>query len=193
MTSTLSNPLTPDAIQLGDTVVQLQSLVEAYGTVLDQAKQQLEQLELTPEQLRNVEERAYRSMNLERFAYRLTDDFMSCSASGSDHQRAYYHLLDVIARKVTDRIADATLERFRDEIVSIVAQSLGNAVDEFKNRADAYFIGCENNRVYNLRHENNELRMTLRRVLNQAFSSEELNHMATVAIQNESTTNQENA
>jgi hypothetical protein len=193
MTSTLSNPLTPDAIQLGDTVVQLQSLVEAYSTVLNQAKQQLEQLELTPEQLRRVEDRAYMNINLERFAYRLTDDFQSCSASGSDHQKAYYYLLDVIARKVTDRIADVTLQRFRDEIHSIVADSLDNAVDRFKSRADSYFNGRENRRISSLQCDNDEMRRTLRRVLNQAFAPEELNGMAAIAIHDEPTTNQENA
>jgi hypothetical protein len=193
MTSTLSNPLTPDAIQLGDTIVQLQSLVEAYSTVLNQAKQQLEQLELTPEQLRRVEDRAHQNINMERLAYRLSDDFQSCAANGSDHQMAYYYLLEIIARKVTERIADATHDRFRDEIRGLVNTAIEEAQATFNLRADAYFNRAETRQLGKLQTDNDEMRRTLRRVLNQAFASEELNLMASIAIQEEPNTNEVNA
>jgi uncharacterized protein (DUF2267 family) len=193
MTSTLSNPLTPDVIQLGDTIVQLQSLVEAYGTLLDQAKQQLEQLELTPEQLNRVEERMHRNINLQRLAYTLTSEFHDSSSIGTDQQRAFDALLDTIVRRVTNRIADATLARFRDEIQGLVNTAIEEAQATFNLRADAYFNRVQDRQLSNLRADNDEMRRTLRRVLSQAFAPEELNGMAFVAIQEEPTTNEVNA
>jgi uncharacterized protein (DUF2267 family) len=193
MTSTLSNPLTPDAIQLGDTIVQLQSLVEAYGTVLNQAKQQLEQLELTPEQLRRVEERAHQNINLQRLACTLVNQFDVSSSVGTDQQRAFDALLDTIVRRVTNRIADATLARFRDEIRGLVDTAIEEAQDRFKLQTDSYFNRVQDRQLSNLRADNDEMRRTLRRVLSQAFAPEELNGMAVIAIQEEPTTNEVNA
>jgi hypothetical protein len=193
MTFTVTPTNHPDAVQLGDTIVQLQGLIDAYGTVLKQATEQLEQLELTPEQLERIERNACERVDLKRLAHRLTDGVLCESQIGTPTEVAMYHLLERISSKVTERIADATLARFSGEIRSLVMQEVVEAKRYFDEQTQHYFNREENRTIARLECDNQNLRRTLRSVLNQAFDSDELNRMAAIAIQNEPTTNQENA
>jgi len=172
-----------DTAQLGDTIVRLQGLVEAYSAILEQAKLQLEQLELTPDQLRELERRVG-----DNFSYKpMASDFARQITEGQHYtQDSYYQpfneLVDAITKRVTEKIADVTLSRFRNEINSLFQQELIDARKSFKEWTDSHLQRAEYMELCKLQNENRSCRSALRRVLDLAYDSNELNQMAAAAL-----------
>ena len=112
-----------DAVQIGDTIASLQGLVTAYSHVLEQAKAQLEQLELTPDQLRTIQLWLKDNADYSRIADQLAGNILYVTDSDDNIESLRYrNLIETITQRVTQCIADATLNRFRDEIQSLVTQ-----------------------------------------------------------------------
>lgn len=190
--STTSIPM--DAVQIGDTVASLQGLVTAYSHVLEQAKAQLEQLELTPDQLRTMQLWLKDNVSYARIAEQLSDKLHYLHDSDeSIEARRYRSLIDSITRRVTERIADATLDRFREEIKSLVTQERVDAQDRFKALTQDYMDSLERRRIQELQNENHNLKRTLRQVLSLAYDNDELNTMAAQAMAEPTTTSTDSA
>lgn len=190
--STTSIPM--DAVQIGDTIASLQGLVTAYGHVLEQAKAQLEQLELTPDQLRTMQLWLKDNVSYARIAEQLSDKLHYVHDSDeSIEARRYRSLIDSITRRVTERIADATLDRFREEIKSLVTQERVDAQERFKALTQDYMDSLERRRIQELRNENYNLKRTLRQVLSLAYDNDELNTMAAQAMADSTTTSTDSA
>jgi hypothetical protein len=117
------------------------------------------------------------------------------SENGSSEELAMHNVLRLITNKVSAQIADDTLSRLRDEIQPAISQAMIDAQDRFRTRTEDYFKTQRANLNNTLENENYQMRKTLRNVLLQAFSPEELNCMASRAQQDATveTTNQENA
>lgn len=190
--STTSIPM--DAVQIGDTIASLQGLVTAYGHVLEQAKAQLEQLELTPDQLRTMQLWLKDNANYSRIADQLADNILYVTDSNdSIESLRYRRLIETITERVTQRIADATLNRFRDEIHSLVTQERIDAQERFERLTREQMESDERRLMNDLRIENRNLKQTLRQVLNLAFDDSELYALASQAMAEPTTTSTDSA
>ena len=172
-----------DAVQIGDTVASLTGLVTAYSHVLEQAKAQLEQLELTPEQLRNMQLWLKDNVNYARIADALTDKVRYLS-DGDDSYEAHRirQLIESIAQRVSARLAEDSLNALRSEIASLVSQERLDATRLFKEHSEQWFQREARYRQDQLEMQNRDLKRTLRQVLSLAYDDDELNAMAARAI-----------
>lgn len=190
--STTSIPM--DAVQIGDTIASLQGLVTAYSHVLEQAKAQLEQLELTPDQLRTMQLWLKDNVSYARIADRLADNIRYVNDSDDNFEAdRTRQLIETITQRVTARIADATLERFKDEINRIVSQERFDATTRFKEITANYLESESMRRMIQLERDNLSLKRTLRQVLSLAYDNDELNNMAAQAMAEPTTTSTDSA
>lgn len=183
-----------DAVQIGDTIASLQGLVTAYSNVLEQAKAQLEQLELTPDQMQQLKYWLKDNVSYSYICDMLADKIRYLhSEDESMEARRYRGFIAAIEQRVTANLTDATLAKFADEIQRLVNQERLDAMNRFKELTQSYMDSLERRRIQELQNENHNLKRTLRQVLNLAFDESELNAMAAQAMVEPTTTSTDSA
>lgn len=150
-----------------DTVVDLNELVDAYAEILDNAKQQLETLTIDNDTLRKLEESVVERLNYTRITSRFIDEVHYASGSG-------VQLVNLIAERVADKLADTALSHARTAFC--------HELEDFKVAAMAVLKDSCNSRIAELmgewivtkEAENLQTAQTLKRMLNFAFTPDEL-------------------
>lgn len=135
-------------IQAGDNLFQLDQLVEAYGDILEQAKQQLVQWQPSDEEFRKISQNLPDRINYASLAYEVIEKITSDDASYRQNR-----VLDRLAETVHERIntlsirqlireqlEDIVNERFA-ELKRISERHIQNILDE--DRREAQRRTCE--------------------------------------------------
>jgi len=111
MTATIN----PDqTVTVGDNLFALDGLVEGYKQILDQAKDQLENLELTESQLRQIQNRTAENFNYRAVAYEIVDQIRNDSGAADS-------MATHLESKIYNRLVRRDLrELIRNELHEIV-------------------------------------------------------------------------
>lgn len=129
-TTTSITPCADNTVDIGGNLFKLDALIEAYGSILEQAKQQLESLDITDTQLDQITNRAIRNIDYYKLSRALPGEL--ALTTDEDTIAALGRLADV----VRDRIGtDYIRPLIRSELRSVVDERF----TELANHVNARF------------------------------------------------------
>jgi hypothetical protein len=169
-----------DAIKLQATVVQLSGLLEAYTQLFESAKQQLEQLDVSEDQLRRIERNAVQQFDYSKvagvLANRITD--LECFQPDSDVAQANKRLINAVADRVSDSIAAVSLNAMNDKIHAAVASIRNDCLQAIREQVDSRFRGLEAAANNEAREQFRRLKYGMRNLMLDLYDREEISQMA---------------
>ncbi len=172
-----------DAIKLQATVVQLSGLVEAYTQLLESAKQQLEQLDVSEDQLRRIERRAIQQFDYSQvaniLANRITD--IQCYEPDSEVVQASNRLIEAVAAKVSHSIATVSLKAMNDEIHAAVASIRNECLQVIREQVDSRSRQLETAANNEAKDQFRRLKYGMRSLMIDLYDREEIDQMAAAA------------
>lgn len=191
-------PVADNAYQLGETIVQLEGLVAAYSAILEQAKAQLENLELTPDQLQqisiNAAERIDRTRLMSSITIAIEDVRLAEREYGDDFrphdhlsyaERHAYNMLDAITRKVNTTIATQTLADAKREFEPLIKQLCQDRLDAIERRITDTVTAAVEAR-YNIEElQNRDAAYHMRNLLQSVYTPQQLSSYVVRATQDQ--------
>ena len=131
---------------ISDTIVQLEALHKAYYQILEQAKGQLETLELTPTDINRIStalsnEGDFRRMITDQMYRMFTEMIQSPSDENNASSYARSHLISAIANKI--------IEKTKSEMTTFIQLTVSEQIEQSSIKRDLEKKVMENDAINN--------------------------------------------
>ena len=128
-TTTSITACADNTIDIGGNLFKLDALIETYGSILEQAKQQLENLDITEAQLDQITSRTIRNIDYYRLARIIPAELVS--SSDNDTLEVVARLAEVVRDKISTDFFRALI---RSELHSVVDERFAELTNHINVR-----------------------------------------------------------
>jgi hypothetical protein len=176
-----------DVIKLQETVVELNGLLDAYRTLLDSAKQQLEALDVSEAHLKRLEMGVAERLDCGLIVNRLANNLLDLHRMDPDTSNyiRYSKFVDAIVSRVNERLADDALKELTHQVTDAVRLEVESAKASLFERIETKFRVIESDTARSADARCRDLQYSFRNLLRAAYDPQELNQMAASCIQQE--------
>ena len=180
MTTTMTN----DALKLQETVVELSGLVTAYSSLLEAAKQQLEQLEISESQFTRLETSVVNRVDYTRVANTLASNLqdMDRFADDSRYKAVLTRLIERLSERVSERLALDAVKVVEDKIDAALMSKSAEFRSYIQERIEERFDRESSAIRAAAEQQASDIKYSFRALLKAAYDSDELNRMAAAAV-----------